>query len=143
MQFKLNLLFRASLCCQFVGTSNPLDRNISLANFMIFWSLVFSNDFYKILKIFHHFYSFFTNTHTGSTPKFGRAPELILGRNKTSILFKDFKCNETSNSNAKYPLNRNFHVQHYGSGRGQAFSKTLRFSITLLAGRSLLYGNER
>ena len=104
-----------------------------------FRSLVFSSNFYKILKIFHHFYGFFTNTHTGSKPKFGRAPELILGGNKTSILFKDFECNKTSNSNAKYHSNQNIHVQDHGSGRGRAFSKTLRFGITLLAGRSLLY----
>ena len=94
---------------------------------MIFGSLVFSNNFYKSLKIFHLFYSFFTNTHPGSKPKFGRAPELIRRGNKTSILFEDFECNRTSNLKVKHQLNQNIHVQHHRSGRGRAFSKTLQF----------------
>ena len=67
------------------------------------------------------------NTHAGSKLKL--APKLILRGNQTSIWFKDFKCNRTSNSNAKYHLNWNIYVQDYGSSRGQAFSKTLRFGI--------------
>ena len=73
---------------------------------------------------------------------FARARKLIRIGNETSIYFKHVECNKTSNLNAKYHSDQNIHVQHYGSGRGPAFSKTLRFGITLLAGRSLLYDVE-
>ena len=91
--------------------------------------MFFSNNFYEILKIFHHFYSFFTNTQPGSKPKFVRAQKLILGGNETSICFKDFECNKTSNLNAKNHSNQNIHVQQHRSSRGRAFPKTLRFGM--------------
>ena len=50
MQFKLNSLFLTSLCFQFVGISNPLNRNISSEICEFGFGL--SNNFYKILKIF-------------------------------------------------------------------------------------------
>ncbi len=70
---------------------------------------------------------------------FGRARKLILTENETSIYFQDFECNRTNNSNAKYQLNLKITTPKYGCSRAPVWFKTLWFSITLLAGRSLLY----
>ena len=61
------------------------------------------------------------NTQSGSKPGFELAPKLIRMGNQTSIQFEDFECNSTSNSNAKYNVNQNIHVQHHRSSRGRPF----------------------
>ena len=97
---------------------------------------------FSLLKLWTTFIIFkrFSWTHnTGWKLRFDRVQRLVLMGNETSMWFKDFEGNITSNANAKYQLYQNIHVQHHWSGRGRAFSKTLRFNITLLARSSLLY----
>ena len=58
------------------------------------------------------------------------------GKIKLQYNSKGLNVNRTCDLNAKYHLNWNIHVPFYGSSRGRAFSKTLRFGITLLACRA-------
>ena len=125
MQFKLNSLFLASLCFQFVGTLNPqiwisLKESVNL-------DLVFLTTSTKFWKYFIILQLFYEHTRRFKTKVWSSTRADTQG-NKTSILFKDFECNRTSNSNSKYQLNQNIHAQHHRSGR-RAFSKTLRFGI--------------
>ena len=126
IQSDLNSLFLTTFCFQFVGTLNPSETNISWEKSNL--DLFFLTNPTKIWNI-SSFLQIFTNTHTGSKLKFDRARKLIFSANGTSIWFKDFECNKTSNSNAKHHLNQNIHVQHHRSSRGRAFSKTLRFGM--------------
>ena len=70
---------------KYIFKFKSLEHENILMDFISFGEFGLSNNFYKLLKIFPHFYNFFTNAQPGSKLKFGRALKLILMGNRTSI----------------------------------------------------------
>ena len=89
----------------------------------------------NFLKIFWKFWKYSSKYQLFSEHTPGFKTQVWISTNSYTRgklnfrIIKRFECNRTSNSNAKYHLNWNIHVPHHRSGRGQAFSKTLRFGM--------------